>query len=72
MANILIGNDGSIMLCDFGLCKQIYPGKTANDRCGTPTYMSPEAINGENYRGSTDWWSIGIIIYQLMNKVDPY
>ena len=34
--------------------------------------MSPEATKGENYRFSVDWWSVGILIYQLMNKTDPY
>ena len=72
MANILIDNDGIIKLCDFGLSKLISPGKTDDERCGTPMTMSPEAVKGDPYRISPDWWAIGIIIYQLMNKKDPF
>ena len=72
MANILLDIDGNLKLCDFGLCKLLEPGETANNRCGTPITMSPEVIAGKEYRFSPDWWSFGIIVYQLMNKVDPY
>ena len=34
--------------------------------------MSPEVAKGEMYTLSPDWWSVGIIVYQLMNKVSPY
>ena len=41
-------------------------------RCGTPVTMSPEVAKGKKYSFSPDWWAYGIIIYQLMNKTDPY
>ena len=72
MANILLDKNGNIKLCDFGLCILILLGKTSNQRCGTPIYMSPEVIKGDPYRVSPDWWAVGIIIYQLMNKKKPY
>ena len=72
MANILLDVDGNLKLCDFGLCKLLEPGQTACDRCGTPVTMSPEVASGAPYRFSPDWWSFAIIIYQLMNKADPY
>ena len=47
MANILLDDNGSLKLCDFGLCKLLEPGQTACDRCGTPITMSPEVANGK-------------------------
>ena len=72
MANILLDEKANIMLCDFGMCQKIEPGKIYNNRCGTPIFMAPEVAAGKPYLTSPDWWSVGIIIYQLMNKKSPY
>ena len=72
MANILLDENASIKLCDFGLCELIQPGETSNVRCGTPVTMAPEVVNGVPYTLTPDWWSVGIVIYQLMNKKSPY
>ena len=68
MANILIDSQSYIKLCDFGLCKKILPGESEHVCCGTPTTWAPEVIKKEDYRMMPDWWSVGIVIYQLMNK----
>ena len=72
MGNILLDENAIIKLCDFGLCKFLLLGKTDNLRCGTPITMAPEVIMGKDYRLGPDWWSVGVIIYQLMNKKSPY
>lgn len=41
-------------------------------KLGTPIHMAPEVCEGKPYRLSPDWWGVGILIYQLMNKKVPY
>ena len=72
MGNILIDKYFNIILCDFGLCKIIVPGHKVREWCGTPMTMAPEVILRKLYRLMPDWWSVGIVIYQLMNKKNPF
>ena len=72
MANILNDEDAYIKLCDFGLAKELKQGTTSNNCCGTATTMAPEVIKHENYRLMPDWWSVGIVIYQLMMGSSPF
>ena len=63
MANILLEEDASIKLCDFGLCILLEKDETDDSRCGSPISMAPEVILSLPYRNSPDWWSVGILIY---------
>ena len=72
IANILLNIYGNLKLYNFGLWKLLEPGQKVNDCCGTPITMSPEVALGIEYGFSQDWWSFAIIVYQLMNKIDPY
>jgi len=68
--NILI-LEGTLKIADFGLAKFIdaVPAKTW---CGTPGYMAPEVVNGRGlsaYSLKADWYSFGVIIRDLWNKV---
>jgi len=71
--NILLDSDGNIVLTDFGLCKEsMFRGNTTNTFCGSSTYMAPEIIKGLEYSYLVDWWSLGILIYDLATGMPPF
>jgi len=64
--------DGYIRLADFGLAKVIQDDKLAMSFCGTPEYLAPEIISGEGHNHAVDWWSIGILIYEMIVGFPPF
>jgi serine/threonine protein kinase len=72
MANILIDRSGYIKLCDFGIAKKLDKGETLKEQTGSRVTWAPEVIKQESYRFMPDWWSVGIIIYQLMCRQTPF
>lgn len=68
--NILISESGYIKLGDFGF------GKLIKNRtwtiCGTPEYIAPEIILSKGYTFSVDWWSFGILIYEMIAGCPPF
>jgi len=69
--NILISESGYLKMVDFGFCKIIGNRKT-NTICGTPDYMSPEVIKGEGHDYGTDWWTLGVIIFEMLTGMTPF
>ncbi|XP_054006787.1 cAMP-dependent protein kinase catalytic subunit alpha-like [Hylaeus anthracinus] len=68
--NILIQNTGYIRMTDFGFCKMI-DGRTWT-LCGTPEYLAPEVILSKGYGQSVDWWSFGVLIYEMNAGYPPF
>ncbi|KAG5678456.1 hypothetical protein PVAND_008128 [Polypedilum vanderplanki] len=68
--NIMIDYRGFIKVTDFGFCKPI------KDRtytlCGTPEYLAPEVIKNKGYGQSADWWSFGILIFEMSSGYSPF
>lgn len=68
--NVMINESGYIKLGDFGF------GKTIKSRtwtiCGTPEYIAPEIILSKGYSYSVDWWSLGILIYEMISGYPPF
>ena len=71
--NILLDLDGHIKLVDFGLAKwrdnNQVPAFTA---CGTPEYVAPEVLSKKGYDSSCDWWSLGILLYEMYSSRTPF
>ena len=71
--NILLDKDGHIRLTDFGLSKDNMAGKEKTKTfCGTPSYASPEMLQKKAYDKSVDWWSVGILIYEMLVGQPPF
>jgi serum/glucocorticoid-regulated kinase 2 len=64
---------GHIALCDFGLCKlNMKDGNKTNTFCGTPEYLAPEVLLGGGYTKSVDWWTLGILLYEMIGGLPPF
>jgi ribosomal protein S6 kinase alpha-5 len=76
LENILLDLQGHVVLSDFGLSRMFLPHEKhqAYSRCGTLKYMAPELIDrsGRGYDMAVDWWSLGIVTYQLFTGVSPF
>ncbi|MCQ2819050.1 MAG: cyclic nucleotide-binding serine/threonine-protein kinase [archaeon] len=69
--NFNILSNGYLKLCDYYTSKILDKDKT-NTIIGTPYYMSPEIIKGESYGLSSDFWSLGICLYELAYASYPF
>ncbi|HYM33747.1 MAG TPA: serine/threonine-protein kinase, partial [Steroidobacteraceae bacterium] len=73
--NIMLRNDGSLALIDFGLAKHVLRSSditAAGTIFGTPFYISPEQGHGDEVDARSDLYSLGIIFYELLMQKRPY
>ena len=70
--NILLGQDGHVKLTDFGLSKDLSFMEVTTSFCGTNEYLAPEIIRREQYSFMVDWWTLGILTYEILFGVTPF
>ncbi|CAK1603462.1 unnamed protein product [Parnassius mnemosyne] len=68
--NILIEKNGYLKITDFGFSKILH-GRTWT-LCGTPEYLAPELILSKGYGFSVDWWSFGVLLYEMNAGYPPF
>jgi serine/threonine protein kinase len=78
-ANILMTPEGRLLLTDFGLVKIVAEGRMPQLRLtgegapvGTPDYMAPEQVIGEDVDARADLYSLGVIVYQMVTGTTPF
>ncbi|CRG94738.1 serine/threonine protein kinase KIN, putative [Plasmodium gallinaceum] len=71
--NILLDYNNNVKLIDFGLSTIFNQNNLLTTSCGSPFYTSPEILLGNKYKAeSTDVWSLGIILFLLLNNKLPF
>ena len=75
-SNVLVSEDGHLSILDFGLVVEMSRGKLddklATHLIGTPAYMAPEQLEGHRGNESSDWYSVGVMLYEVLTGHQPY
>ncbi len=72
-SNVLVNREGRVVLLDFGLVYEADGDASRDDHLvGTPAYMAPEQVTGGNASEASDWYAVGVTLYQSLTGVLPF
>ncbi|KAF9273553.1 camp-dependent protein kinase catalytic subunit, partial [Mortierella alpina] len=69
--NLLLDSMGHIKITDFGFAKHV-PQNMTWTLCGTPDYLAPEIIQSKGYGKAVDWWSMGVLMFEMCAGFPPF
>ncbi|XP_050302917.1 cGMP-dependent protein kinase, isozyme 2 forms cD4/T1/T3A/T3B isoform X2 [Anthonomus grandis grandis] len=70
--NLLLDSRGYVKLVDFGFAKKLQAGRKTWTFCGTPEYVAPEVILNKGHDISADYWSLGVLMFELLTGTPPF
>uniref|UniRef100_A0AAR5PBY1 cGMP-dependent protein kinase n=1 Tax=Dendroctonus ponderosae TaxID=77166 RepID=A0AAR5PBY1_DENPD len=70
--NLLLDSKGYVKLVDFGFAKKLQAGRKTWTFCGTPEYVAPEVILNKGHDISADYWSLGVLMFELLTGTPPF
>ncbi|MBN3304341.1 KGP1 kinase, partial [Amia calva] len=70
--NLMLDKHGYVKLVDFGFAKVLSRGQKTYSFCGTPEYLAPEILQNEGHDFAADFWSLGILVYELLTGSPPF
>lgn len=71
--NLLLYNDYTVLkITDFNFARELWDQQMAETLCGSPLYMAPEIIEMNRYSTSSDLWSVGMIVYEMLHGFTPF
>lgn len=68
--NLMVSDTGYVKITDLGFAKRVK--FRTYTLCGTPDYLAPEVIGGKGHSFGVDWWTVGILIYELLYSFPPF
>src|SRR5436190_21349278 len=71
-ANILLSNDGRVLVADFGIAKAGTDLTTTNTTLGTAKYLAPEQVEGRTVDARADVYALGIVLYETLCGRAPF
>ena len=69
--NLLLNADGHCILSDLGLSKKLRTDRPISNACGTPGYWAPEVMQRKFQNFSSDYWSVGVLLYKFLTGHIP-
>eukprot|EP00900_Chrysochromulina_parva_P017310 jgi/Chrpa1/25580/Chrysochromulina_OHIO_Genome00008299-RA len=70
--NVLLSETGYLKLIDMGFAKRLGKGEKTYTLCGTPYYLAPEMILHRGHGFALDWWTVGVLTYEMMEGEPPF